>query len=1212
MTSEFETQIDRNDDGSEQRRGLRGKPRRTARASALTLNGLHAAAVLAQMQEQSGSKTYQPLTQDETLVTAQAISGAGVLQCDPANARFFAGHDILVVVWGEDKTPSHIERHTVNQVLSGSLDIVGTVSTDIPKGASIYPCVVSDVSLSQQGSLLHDQSMEFGIEVREFVASTTLPALVSPGSLPSGAPSYKGLPILAIPHHWQTTGEGVNRQGRTSEVGLGTVTSLGSDSSAFTGQLSFLQESREEAFELLRFFDSRAGSCYPFWYPLKSKAFTLTGKSSITLSVTSAGSLAGMTANNKILAIWLKDGTVLIRFIVGVAGLGASGTITLNETVSASLSDIDKVSFACLARFNSDSISENWRNLQVMETSLDIQGLPFSGDIACTGTCCESGNCQCDPEDCDTPEPPPEPEPPDQPWEPGLRCLNGTANVPMYYDLHETWNSGREPIRAADLNLPDTLVVTVKSSMTLNESHPEAPDALSPELEAILFQAHELAYAGTLSRTAKSRNPYHYRVAGTVPTLSYSANSGGEEVEDSPYWEVEYDYKINEGEEGEEDHTLTIRMYAEWVDQSSATGGDSSYGAWGAMFVVWAWSSEHDDYVDGTPYAAFEDIEFTKSDPFVGGLYEGEGSSEKFVHPSALFLAMCPTTWHFPLGYSYHSMLDREQFLHECYAVSPGAPWSTGSASSAVNNAVFGDSSGGYRMRALGALGGWTTSEFFEWLCAESGMTILNPSRPGWDEENAVLTVGSADITIDCCTPSQSANAIHPAEGHPSDYVGGVGGTHEAWRSNAPVGDSKWIALGTSEVTTVTVTEQCVTITTTYDEDCQAEDQTCSASEVVTVFRDVVPEDYSFAFGSSQSGRTITFKEYVDNPDYVRRNWPSIECQTEDNYWVDEIGSSSVSLSDCETEPVGDITCTPTSGNNVNLMIAFDSSGDEPEDGTLSYTVTPSATDKIGIGFRTSTSLGGDIDTGYLGILDVPNRKLILYIVTGADTISIIKEAGIPAGVPLVPTELKMQAKGSRITFTAAGLGTVSTDNCVWQSGGTPAIVSLTSDEFDALSVSLSDDNWKKIEVTGTVTGTDTINASVSSSTICRGYLRGNCDQCIPENCPGDDPFGEDCNGPCTSVCKFILGVYSVTSGDYPGSTADPHGIEWHPPTDVGACDEESCAPPEPPCGDCPAPFEALDWSFGGNYASSVVPAPNESEWIGGLSEWYWAELVCD
>lgn len=1214
MSSEFETQIDLNKDGTEQRRGLRGKPRRTLRHAGLTLSNVDAGKLLLQMREQSDTLVYHPIVQDESPLTSQASAGAGSLACETSDRRFFAGHDILLVAWNKTKTKAKIERHTITSVSAGLLDIDGVLGQTFSKGSSVYPCIVAQPNLQQTGEVVNDSVFQFNLSLAEETSASTLPPLVAPGTNPAGASTYKGLPILDIPHHWQTTSEGVTRQGRTSEIGLGTIFSIYGDAADYTGQLSFRQTDRTKAFDVLRFFDSRGGSAFPFWYPMRARALIATAKTSITLTVTDNVPLTQLTGDNKLLALWLKDGSVLIRFVVGGSSGVGTHVITLNETVSATLAEIEKISFACVARFATDAINEQWLNTQVMETGLSIKGVPFSGDLACEGQCCEAGNCACDPEGCDDPEPPPPVEPPDDPWEPGDICENGTADVPMYYDILETWNSGREPIRAADINLPDSIVLTVKNTMVVDPLHPEAPADLSDELKAVLFQPHELVYAGTITRTSeKSRNPYHYRVQGTS-TPAYGRRAGGENVSNSPYWQVIYNYKINEGTPEEESHNLFIRMYAEYVDQGSGSG-DTGFGMWGTAYVIWAWSTEHNDYVDGTAYAPFSGVDFSKTDPFVGGLYESLSAEVKYCHPSALFMAMCPTTWHTPIGYAYHSMLDRNQFLHECNALLPGAPWSDGGAADAIDNAVFG--AAGTR-RAIGSLGGWTESEFFNWVCIEngdgSGKTILKPTRPGWDEASATLTPGSADITIYVCTPNQSANAINPCEGHPDNPCQSIGGTHECWRDNSPVGTAtSWIGLGIAVKTDVKVVEPCITLTSHYDASCNVTSFACHYAWLETTFKNLMVEDYGFAFGVDPDTRFIDYVQYEDNPDYIRKNWPQIQCDTAGTYWLNSVGSGSVSLTGCPSAPDGDIVCTPTTGKTVNLLVSFDdpSSTDEPEDGSLSYTVTPTGTSKVGVAFRSDVA-SGSISEGYLGILDMVSDKLILYVVTGTDTLSVMAETSIPDGIPVASYRLGLTAKGHTLTFVVEGLGSVTAIDCEHPAGNRPGIAALSTAAFTAQDVSLIDDNWKKVSIVGSVEG-EAIITSAADLHVCKGYLSGACDGCIPEDCPGDDPGGAECNGPCSSICKHIEGNYNVASTSYPASSAEPHSFPggWNPPNENGNCDSPSCNPPATPCGDCPPPYRGYTWNFNGDYSNSTNPATNLSIWRTGLSDWSWTVVSC-
>jgi hypothetical protein len=1157
-----------------------------------------------------------PLFVDETTLTIEATSGTTILNCDPTDRHFFPGSKLLLVVWDPDtKLSSSRQVLTINQVLSSSIETIETVSGNIPVGSSVYPLFVADAKLHQPfGSLHTTQHQQIDMDLAEYVGTTALPPYVAPGTLPPGEPTYRGLPVFSIPHTWTNTKQGIQKHGKTSAVGQGVVLSPVDADPIDTGSLNFIQLDRPDAKRLTSFWDSRGGETFPFWYPIPSHNFTAVTKHSDTAwTITAPVELTDLSSGQRLIAFWKIDGSVQIVHVIFAVTSGPLHTIDIDEGVTENLSEIEMISWATLARFSGEYV-ERWQSTKAMKSKLKIQGLQWNEDASCSGPCCEYGNCCNDPADCDDPPPPGGDDPDLPPWEPPPSCTPGLASsVPYYFDnVTGVWSQFREPIRAADLQMSESLVVQIKDTFELDTLHPHGSD-LSDELKDILYGSHLLLFEGSLDRSAKSRNPYHTRITGTDPVYSYGFRSGGELVSASPYWEKIVDYKINEGLPEEEDHTLSIRIYGEWVDQT-AVGGDSDYGMWGTAWILRAWSTEVvPDYVEDTPYAPFNNISFIHNDPFVGGAYEGEPTANnKYAHPQTLFIGMIPTSYHAPVGYDWHSLLNRDQFFHECFQISNGAPWSTGGAANALHNSVFGTIFGGTNCRALGSLGGGVSSEVFEHIALENsagtGMTLLKPTRPGWDEAVGDLILGASDVTIDVCLPSQTA--IDPCEGHPLDPVDSNGGTPACFRTNVLAGMPDPLCYSTSGSSSVVVQEQCVTLTTDFDEFCCPEALDCDSTPWHTSFSNVSPEKWSFAFGAPQSGRSITFKQYVDNPNYTLLSFPPTDfCDLASPFadWSQDIGSAIPVRQNCPGTGTADVEVSSSSGNaTLNGIYAYSPSGDV-EDGTIGASLIYRANQRAGLGFR-SEVITGSPTKGYFGLLDRIQSKLIIYKITATDTWVVVTELILPSPQPITYS-MTLEAKGHTITFVVTGLGSLQIEDCDFQSNGAPCLVMQDEsaiDDFEEIAV--LDDNWQKLEITATVLDKQTISVSVNPL-LTKGNIDSDlCNFCVPADCPDEDCFGSPSSTcPCSSICKGISGFYSIASSAYPLGAAEPHNSNHFPPNAVGNCDEPGCDPPYPSCDDCPPPFPYLSW----NTTHCGEGSESDNVWKGGISGWLWAELVC-
>lgn len=1108
----YETQIEQNLDGSEQRKGLRGKPVRRISTASLAFSEDQSAKLYKYLTQSANGDVYMPLYSDQTEVTA-GFTGGTNLPCDTRYRRFAVGGKAMIVVLEGPNVSETIRVVTIQSLTDTAITTSGSMTGTVPVGALVFPVIESQLILGHNASLETDRVLTLASNLFERTNANTIPASIAAGTVPSGVGSLRGLPVLDMGFNWDDIQEGVLRKGSVTQVGLSNLATLYGDRATDTGSINFLTESREEAWRLIQFFDSCRGAGRPFWYPHRTAVGIPLSVASLSITVPDDVPLSEWTTR-KLVSVWYTDGSVDVRIVSGAIASSGYSILTLNSALSdPTLSNIAYVSFASLARLASDEMVENWETTEVLRTSFEIQGLPFSGDPTCIGLDCEDGDCQG--EDCDGPDDP-GPDDPGPPYKPKDRCLAGSATVPMYYDLTQTWNSGREPIRGGDLVMPDTLYIEVKNGLVYDANHPYGQD-ISDELKEALFKTHELVYVGTADRSGKSRNPYHTRVSGASGT-SFSGRSGGELVEDSPVWEAEVPYPV-----GEEDYTLTVRMYAEWVEQSDSTLGDSSFGAWGPIFCVWAFTDEIDmSYTDGATYSPFNNNTFTKEDPIIGGVYTSDADSVKWMHPQALFFAVCPTTWHSPLGYSYYSQIDRDSWRVPCFAVNSGAPWSGGTATEARLNNVFGSGVGSYRMRALGSLGGWTKSEFYNWACIENGAgagkTILKPTNAGWDEGVGDLTL-SCDIRMDVCTPPQTA--INPCEGHPDDPYQDIGGTHEAFRDNTPADDLSRLCYGTGDTSSLSTDQRCIVTTTVYAGGCDIVQRDCQEFSFNTVFTLDV-DDYFFGTSDANTAnRHMNWLFMSDDPEYVRQDFPSDDlCAIQSDCWSVGVGSGVISSES--------ITYTVTGGKSVGYVSRYVvPASDEVVDGTISCTTTRTGSQRIGLGHRVAIS-GGSIADGYVAEVNESANTLKIYQVTGLDTISLLGTQSVT--VPSGDYTLSFAARGSRLTASISGSvsASLTVENCDTDLTGNPAIVGFNANG-SVNTIAVSDNNWRKLSATGRVQGKAELRAEFELE-MTKGWLAtqgGSCQEgCEPEDCPGD-------GCPCTSICKELSYLTAADSSGF-------------------------------------------------------------------------------
>ena len=1171
VDSAWETSITRDVNGSEQRRMLRGKPERVQRVAGLTFQSHDVARLRLQIKEATRTKQYIPLYADVTPLVVDAPTSSTTINCNPANKRFAVGDLVMLVDWEDGRVAHSDNIHVarITQVNSTNIVIDAGTNKAYPSNTTdIYPVTVChprrDISFSPET----DSVIALQGRYEEIVGTDALTPAATANEVPSGISSYRGLPVLDMEHNWSgTTQEGALIEGKASAVGLSKVEEHYGDPK-YTGILQFRQLDRPSAWKLMQFFDSRAGAAWPFWYPHRTADMHLLNVSS-TVSITINGSdLNTSSFNDKFIAVWYQDGTCVIRLVTNVIAssstdpeISQSFILSLNEALPSS-SGVVKVSFASLARFATDALTEQWVADDKLDAQLAIRGLCI-GDTSETGNALECGNCE--DESCPVPDDPSGPEDPGPPFEPRKSCTSAIAQMPMYYDMTNISPAceGREPIRAADLHLPFELLIEVTDRFVFDPQHPAWGQDISPELAEALFTTHALEYIGTTSRSAnKSRNPYHYRQDD--PGLRHRA--GGELVQDSPTWQATVDYKINEDTPEEEDHTLTLTFYAEWVDQTADGPVDTDYGAWGSMFVFWAHSTETDTYTDGEVATGFDNHIFYESDPLVGKRYVGSGVRSKYAHPNALFIAMCPSTWHFHVGFEHYEAHTRDSRKVECFDIPSGYfDRTSGALQNLLGNNVF----GAPYAAAIGALGGWTKSEFFNFACIENGrgdgLTILKPTNAGWDEDTGEMDT-QTDIRFDICTVPNEG--IDPCDGHPDDPYRGFGGTHDVYRDQTAQGELDRLCFKLNSNATLTISDECVKTRRDYDADCEFVSGDCQGRILQSVATMSVHR-YSYGVNPTVTTglRILRFHSSEDNKTVVRSHFPDSEgCDPESDCWNAEVGGITWLTEDSATITTGGSLA-------VSSLIEYDHSDGNPNviDGSISYNVTANGSQRVGAVCRGSDTFGS-LSTGYLAIVDEVEDALILYKVTAPDTITEIDREDLQEISGEYNVTLRAYGNSITASTTAGGGGSLSLTDCDFVDSGRMSITSLHSGAFTVSDVVVRDENFYDVEVTCRVQGKPhgpgsngniiTFDGSNDWTKLADRVDSGQCGYTTPEGCPGAAGPGPDCNGPCTTTTYSAQGEGHFDSDEYSLGRCQPaNRPDWYPPTQNGSCDQfpEDC-----------------------------------------------------
>ena len=418
-------------------------------------------------------------------------------------------------------------------------------------------------------------------------------------------------------------------------------------------------------------------------------------------------------------------------------------------------------------------------------------------------------------------------------------------------------NSQRDPIRGADVRVPDLLEITLSDLLERDTNHSHTTE-ISNRLKQLLFRNPiKLTYDGVGTYGTSSRHPHHVRLdAGTlVWSLPSQTVSRG-------VWRYSQQYKV-----AGVTRSLEVRFVAE---QAAAS---DEQGAWGVLFSLYVFSNEiNPSFVEGD---TVNGIVWNRNDPLVyvsPGYVVGLVTRRKRFHPQLLVAAHIPTTFQAPAG-GVRVPVGNELWEYE-YRRQNGSPWSNGLAmgGQAINNSVFcrPKSGGGLtRARCMTVGGDVPTSILHPFLTIENGDgyggTHLKPVNAGWDEDEGELTILS-DIRLRDCRFSQPP--VSTCFGHPAGLYG-IGGTHRCFLTTSGLEQT---CYPPASPVTVVVRESCCAFTSTLDELCVATDKQCMvASWYVTSFRLRV-DDYNFGI-TDPLDRFIEWRATGPNPDYVRSEW---------------------------------------------------------------------------------------------------------------------------------------------------------------------------------------------------------------------------------------------------------------------------------------------------------------------------------------------------
>lgn len=394
IESSFSTDIQHALSASEQRFGLLGKPVREITCTLLAMSQAQSQALFSLATRKTIARSLFPLFADYTTLASAALATDTVLNCDTTYKRFAANQRIVVLRRTSDSEADTFAVGIIESLTDSTITLTDQIGIAFDSNAVIFPLIEAQVILNLQGTAITQRMKSLEIKAIETEGPTQLEISQDLNTTPSAFSEYDGLPILDIlPNEIGGLKWGLDRYGSTTSSGIKSVLTAYGSRGSFTWEIPYLQTTREVAWPLIQFFDSRAGSLFPFWLIAPDQLYTPlevlyqpvfgtpTDPPVLRLRVALIGTELDWTFRPYI-AVRLNDGTTYIRQIASVMREAEADNILLASSMPFfALSDIQRVTIAFKARLDSDSLKEEWITADKLSLSFSVRELLEEKDI---------------------------------------------------------------------------------------------------------------------------------------------------------------------------------------------------------------------------------------------------------------------------------------------------------------------------------------------------------------------------------------------------------------------------------------------------------------------------------------------------------------------------------------------------------------------------------------------------------------------------------------------------------------------------------------------------------------------------------------------------------------------------------------------------------------------------------------------------------------
>lgn len=369
VTEELEWKVDvlKSFDGTEQRRELRTKARRSFNYY-MSISGKEVSRFDNMLWAWQKRVFALPVWMDKTPLTADIVAGTSTIPVTTGDLSFTDGS--LAIIYQDVRTHEIVEVKTVS---TGNLELIRPVVGSWPKGTAVYPCVIGHLPNAVQVKRHTDNTIS---AIIDFACEPTSTNPYTPYAAPNV--TYEGIEVILRQPNWRTAIENVSEfQFKTLDHEVGTVEwYYGPEPSAVKRNYQWLLRDKGEIRKFREMLGRRRGQLKAVFVPsfhddLRLAVAIQPDDNGLTVTDSDILATVGHDLERDRLIIRLRDGSTLFRRITAVANSihGVTLTVDVKFDNLINIADVKAIHILFKSRFSTDKISLIWRTNSVVEVN---------------------------------------------------------------------------------------------------------------------------------------------------------------------------------------------------------------------------------------------------------------------------------------------------------------------------------------------------------------------------------------------------------------------------------------------------------------------------------------------------------------------------------------------------------------------------------------------------------------------------------------------------------------------------------------------------------------------------------------------------------------------------------------------------------------------------------------------------------------------------